>query len=59
METEYSAIYIKREAKQKLGLGVLLWLKLEKKRLKKYLKLSTLRGESLSFTLNSISENHA
>ena len=59
METEHSAIYIKREAKQKLGLGVLLWLKLEKKRVKKYLKLSTLRGESLSSTLNSISKNHA
>ena len=38
METEYSAIYIGREAKQKLGLGILLWLQLEKKRVKKYLK---------------------
>ena len=39
METEYSAIYIGREAKQKLGLGILLWLQLEKKRVKKYLKI--------------------
>ena len=49
METEYSAIYIGREAKQKLGLGILLWLQLEKKRVKKYLKIVYFKERILVF----------
>ena len=49
METEYSAIYIGREAKQKLGLGILLWMQLEKKRVKKYLKIVYFKERILVF----------
>ena len=49
METEYSAICIGREAKQKLGLGILLWLQLEKKRVKKYLKIVYFKERILVF----------
>ena len=57
LETEYSTIYIGWEANQKLGLGILLWLQLQRKLILKFLKLPTLRGESLSFTLNSLLQN--
>ena len=49
METECSAIYIGQDAKQKLGLGILLWLQLEKKRLKKYLKIGYFKERILVF----------
>ena len=49
LETEYSTIYIGWEANQKLGLGILLWLQLQRKLILKFLKIAYLKGRILVF----------